>query len=225
MKIRYYLRGLGLGILVTAIFFMVSGKNSQTMSDEMIKARAKELGMTESGVLSDLAVAEEETVYESVPEETEEVNSTEGISEENESQDVTDVEEPVVESVEETAEPEISVVEESVEEETSVEESEEETVVETASQSSDKTQETEANSESTENAASNTEPVSVTVNRGEGSDTVSRRLQELGLVADAYEYDRYLMANGYDKRIGAGEHVIPVGATWEDIAKILCNMK
>lgn len=225
MKIRYYLRGLGLGILVTAIFFMVSGKNSQTMSDEMIKARAKELGMTESGVLSDLAVADEETVYESVPEETEEVNSTEGISEENESQDVTDVEEPVVESVEETAEPEISVVEESVEEETSVEESEEETVVETASQSSDKTQETEANSESTENAASNIEPVSVTVNRGEGSDTVSRRLQELGLVADAYEYDRYLMANGYDKRIGAGEHVIPAGATWEDIAKILCNMK
>lgn len=221
MKIRYYLRGLGLGILVTAIFFMVSGKNSQTMSDEMIKARAKELGMTESGVLSDLAVADEETVYESVPEETEEVNSTEGISEENESQDVTDVEEPVVESVEETAEPEISVVEE----ETSVEESEEETVVETASQSSDKTQETEANSESTENAASNIEPVSVTVNRGEGSDTVSRRLQELGLVADAYEYDRYLMANGYDKRIGAGEHVIPAGATWEDIAKILCNMK
>lgn len=221
MKIRYYLRGLGLGILVTAIFFMVSGKNTQTMSDEMIKARAKELGMTERGVLSELAVAEEETVSVSVPEETEESNIMEVLSEENESQDVIDVEE----SVEEIVEPETSVVEESVEEETSVEESEEETVVEVASQSSSKPQETEADSEATENAASNTEPVPVTVNRGEGSDTVSRRLQELGLVADAYEYDRYLMANGYDKRIGAGEHVIPAGATWEDIAKILCNMK
>lgn len=218
MKIRYYLRGLGLGILVTAIFFMVSGKNNQTMSDEMIKARARELGMTESGVLSDLAVAEEETV--STPEETEEVITTEEVSQETVSEEVTDVEETVAETVEE----ETISTEEMTSEETSDEESaEEETTVEVASQSSSKPQETD--SETTDSASSNTEPVSVAVNRGEGSDTVSRHLQELGLVADAYEYDRYLMANGYDKRIGAGEHVIPAGATWEDIAKILCNMK
>lgn len=218
MKIRYYLRGLGLGILVTAIFFMVSGKNNQTMSDEMIKARARELGMTESGVLSDLAVVEEETV--SIPEETEEIVSTEEVSQGATSEEVTDVEETVAETVEE----ETISTEEMTSEETSDEEiTEEETTVEVASQSSSKPQ--EADVETTESAASNTEPVTVTVNRGEGSDTVSRRLQELGLVADAYEYDRYLMANGYDKRIGAGEHVIPAGATWEDIAKILCNMK
>lgn len=218
MKIRYYLRGLGLGILVTAIFFMVSGKNNQTMSDEMIKARARELGMTESGVLSDLAVAEEETV--STPEETEEIISTEEVSQDTVSEEVTDVEETVAETVEE----ETISTEEMTSEETSDEESaEEETTVEVTSQSSSQPQ--EADGETTESAASNTEPVSVVVNRGEGSDTVSRRLQELGLVADAYEYDRYLMANGYDKRIGAGEHVIPAGATWEDIAKILCNMK
>lgn len=220
MKIRYYLRGLGLGILVTAIFFMVSGKNNQTMSDEMIKARAKELGMTESGVLADLAVAEEEMV--STPEETEEAISTEEVSQEAMSEEVTDVEETVAETVEE----ETTSIEEMTSEETSVEETtQEETVVEVSSQTSEKPQKAEADSETTESAASNTEPVPVVVNRGEGSDTVSRRLQELGLVADAYEYDRYLMANGYDKRIGAGEHVIPAGATWEDIAKILCNMK
>ncbi len=220
MKIRYYLRGLGLGILVTAIFFMVSGKNSQTMSDEMIKARAKELGMTESVVLSELAVAEEETV--SVPEETtEEANTIEESAEESISEEVSTVEETVTEPVE----TETSLEEETIVEETVVEESTEETVVEVASESSSKSEETTAVAESTESTAPNTEPVSVTVNRGEGSDTVSRRLQEAGLVADAYEYDRYLMANGYDKRIGAGEHVIPAGATWEDIAKILCNMK
>lgn len=219
MKIRYYLRGLGLGILVTAIFFMVSGKNNQTMSDEMIKARARELGMTESGVLSDLAVAEEEETV-STPEETEEVISTEEVLQETVSEEVTDVEETVAETVEE----ETISTEEMTSEETSDEETtEEETTVEVASQSSSKPQ--EADSETTDSASPNTEPVSVAVNRGEGSDTVSRRLQELGLVADAYEYDRYLMANGYDKRIGAGEHVIPAGATWEDIAKILCNMK
>ncbi len=192
MKIRFYLRGLGLGILVTSIFFLICSRSPQTMSDEMIKARAKELGMTESVVLAELATQEEVQVLET--EETEET-----------------VEETVTETVDESEEEIVSKetdeVDVTISEETTVEEvSEEETVT-------------------VESTFANTEPVSVMVNRGEGSDTVSKRLQDAGLVADAYEYDRYLMANGYDKRIGAGEHIIPVGATWEEIAKILCNMR
>lgn len=215
MKIRYYLRGLGLGILVTAIFFMVSGNNSQPMSDEMIKARAKELGMSESVVLSELST-EEETAEENTTEiTTNEEVTTEQVEEETTVTEETVSEEPVSEETE---------AEETSSEEAVSEESTEETVVEVASQSSN-TQEAEPESETPENTASNTEPVTITVNRGEGSDTVSRRLQEAGLVADAHEYDKYLMANGYDKRIGAGEHVIPAGATWEDIAKTLCNMR
>ena len=215
MKIRYYLRGLGLGILVTAIFFMVSGKNSQPMSDEMIKARAKELGMSESVVLSELSTEEETTEENTTEITTNEEVTTEQVEEETTVTEETVSEEPVSEETE---------AEETSSEEAVSEESTEETVVEVASQSSS-TQEAEPESETPENTASNTEPVTITVNRGEGSDTVSRRLQEAGLVADAHEYDKYLMANGYDKRIGAGEHVIPAGATWEDIAKTLCNMR
>ena len=215
MKIRYYLRGLGLGILVTAIFFMVSGNNSQPMSDEMIKARAKELGMSESVVLSELST-EEETAEENTTEITaNEETTTEQVEVETTVTEETVSEEPVSEETE---------TEETSSEEAVSEDSTEETVVEVASQSSS-TQEAEPEAETPENTASNTEPVTITVNRGEGSDTVSRRLQEAGLVADAHEYDKYLMANGYDKRIGAGEHVIPAGATWEDIAKTLCNMR
>jgi len=215
MKIRYYLRGLGLGILVTAIFFMVSGKNSQPMSDEMIKARAKELGMSESVVLSELSTEEE----------TAEENTTEITANEEATTEQVEVETTVTEeAVSEEPVSEETEAEETSSEEAVSEDSTEETVVEVASQSSI-TQEAEPESETPENTASNTEPVTITVNRGEGSDTVSRRLQEAGLVADAHEYDKYLMANGYDKRIGAGEHVIPAGATWEDIAKTLCNMR
>lgn len=213
MKIRYYLRGLGIGILFTSIFFLVSnGSSNQTMSDEQIKARAKELGMTESTVLADISVKEtiEETVeatMETVVEEStvEEVNS------------VAETEEVVTEETE-TAEAETEIVEESVSEEESVEETSE--VEEPASEAEQKPDST---TQEEQNAAPNTSPVTIMVNRGEGSDTVSRRLQEVGLVADAYEYDRYLMANGYDKKIGAGEHVIQAGATWEEIAKELCN--
>lgn len=215
MKIRYYLRGLGLGILVTAIFFMVSGKNSQPMSDEMIKARAKELGMSESVVLSELSTVEETTEENTTEITTNEEVTTEQVEEETTVTEEAVSEEPVSGETE---------AEETSSEEAVSEDSTEETVVEVASQSSS-TQEAEPESETPDNKAANTEPVTITVNRGEGSDTVSRRLQEAGLVADAHEYDKYLMANGYDKRIGAGEHVIPAGATWEDIAKTLCNMR
>ncbi len=209
MKIRYYLRGLGLGVLVTAIFFMVSDNSSTTLSDEQIKERARKLGMTESVVLAELPT-EETTVEATTIEETvTEENVTEEFSTEEIVTEETTVEEPVEEE-ETVTEVYETTVEESVEEETSEEEEHEVT--------------SEA-PETEENFGTNTEPVLITVNRGEGSDTVSKRMQDAGLVADAHEYDRYLMTNGYDKRIGAGEHLIPVGATWEDMAKILCNMK
>ena len=204
MKIRYYLRGLGLGILFTAIFFLVSNNSSsQTMSDEQIKSRAKELGMIESTVLAELSTQEtvEEMVAETVEEDDVAEETTIAITEESAA-----AEESAVEETEEITEEVAS--KEAAEEESVVEPNE--TVV-------------EAEVKEPIQAAPNTAPITIVVNRGEGSDTVSRRLAELGLVADAYEYDRYLMTNGYDKRIGAGEHVIPAGATWEEIAKILCN--
>ena len=204
MKIRFYLRGLGLGILVTSIFFLICGRSSQTMSDEMIKARAKELGMTESMVLAELATQEAEEV--SKTEET--------VQEVIEAEEITG--ETVTETVAETNETDNT-------EEMASEENEEEDVLTSEEASVEEVSEEEV--VLAESSAGNTEPVSIMVNRGDGSDTVSKRLQEAGLVADAYEYDKYLMANGYDKRIGAGEHIIPAGATWEEIAKVLCNMK
>ena len=46
MKLRYYMRGLGIGVLVTAILMSVTlnGK-TEKLSDEEIIARAEELGM------------------------------------------------------------------------------------------------------------------------------------------------------------------------------------
>ena len=46
MKLKYYLRGLGIGIIITTIILsIVSGKDSKSMSDEEVIARASELGM------------------------------------------------------------------------------------------------------------------------------------------------------------------------------------
>jgi hypothetical protein len=46
MKLKYYLRGLGIGIIVTTIILMISfSRHGSSMSDEEIIARASELGM------------------------------------------------------------------------------------------------------------------------------------------------------------------------------------
>ena len=55
MNLKYYLRGLGIGTIVTALILGIAlGNPNDQMSNEEIKQRAKELGMVENtGVLTD----------------------------------------------------------------------------------------------------------------------------------------------------------------------------
>ena len=64
----------------------------------------------------------------------------------------------------------------------------------------------------------------ITINRGEGSDTVSRKAAQAGLVEDAADFDRYLCENGYDKKLVTGSHVIPLGSSYEEIARRLTGL-
>ncbi len=57
MKLKYYLRGLGIGMAVTALILGISfsgrqGQEMQTLTDEQIKERAAELGMVDSSELT-----------------------------------------------------------------------------------------------------------------------------------------------------------------------------
>ena len=61
MELKYYLRGLGLGIVVTAIIMGIVSSGSSAMTDEEIIARAKQLGMIEGRVLSEATQEEKET--------------------------------------------------------------------------------------------------------------------------------------------------------------------
>ncbi len=54
MKLKYYLRGLGIGIIVTALLMGFATKGGKELSDEEIKARAIELGMVEQRTLADI---------------------------------------------------------------------------------------------------------------------------------------------------------------------------
>ena len=57
MKLKYYLRGLGIGMAVTALILGISfsgrqGQEAQTLTDEQIRERASELGMMDSSKLT-----------------------------------------------------------------------------------------------------------------------------------------------------------------------------
>ena len=60
MNLKFYLRGLGIGIVVTALLLSLSSRNPSELTDEEIKARAAELGMVEQKVLSDISTPEPE---------------------------------------------------------------------------------------------------------------------------------------------------------------------
>ncbi len=67
----------------------------------------------------------------------------------------------------------------------------------------------------------NTGDVEITVVSGDGSYTVAKRLAEAGIVSSAAEFDEFLCKNGYDRKIAVGKHVIPAQCSYERIAQIL----
>ena len=207
------MRGLGIGIIVTAIIMSFT-RQPQELTEAQIKAKARELGMVEENVLADLkkddVIIQEETEKKDIEnvETSEEITETEvtfeGVTEEN-----TIDEEVVSENIvnEETMS-ETTDVENNSDENTGEiipeEENNQENVIEEAEELSEKY-------------------VVISINGGNGSEIVSKRLYEAGLVSSEEEYNKFLVKNGYDRKLRVGNHEIPVGATEEEIAKILCG--
>ena len=203
MERKYYLRGLGIGIVVTAIIMGIATSGKREMTDEEIIARAKELGMVENTVLS---------------EKTEEEAETEAAI------DIADAGDAIEESaIEETKKPEISAeqkentTEETKKPETSAEQKEN-TAEETKKPETSTEQKTTANKkEDITSAAVKT----ITVSSGDGSYTVAKKLAEAGVVTSAENFDTYLCQNGYDKKLRTGTFSIPADASDEQIARIV----
>lgn len=201
MKLKYYLRGLGIGMIVTALILGISFSNrqdqtSQIMTDDQIRERAAELGMVDSSELTLAALqnsAKQPT--EGTPEETTQTQEQNNIE--------TEPETTVPAETQATVEPETT------------QESE-------ATTEPEKTAgpETTAEPEVTE-APQRTQTASITIQRGDDSGSASRRLYEAGLVENAKAFDNYLCNNGYSRSINPGTYEIAPGTSEEEIAKII----
>lgn len=221
MKLKYYLRGLGTGIIVTALILGISYAVSvdKTMTDEEVLARAKQLGWSESTVLSEMVkVPEEDAPQEeqnTINAETEDITETKT---ETETEDITETETET--ETEDIAETEVETETEDIADAEDVTETEgisEVTAEDEVTDSEDVLESGNKQFGMPDEAGT----VTITIVRGDSSDSVSRMLEEAGLVDSASAYDKYLCQNGYDKSIRVGKFDIPADATGEEIAKMI----
>ena len=225
MKLKYYLRGLGIGIVVTAIIMSITNK-PQELTDAQIKMRALELGMVEESVLADLQAKEDadvetvEDVLNQHAQEKEEEKQEEESVVETEVEETTDEANSIdADSEEVVAKEEVSKETEEVAEEEPIVENEMEEIPEEAVQENVVEKNNSMKDEVVESYTI------IKIEKGNGSEIVSKRLYEAGLVDSEVEYNQFLVRNGYDRKLSVGDHEIPADATEEDIARILCGMK
>ncbi len=225
MNLKYYLRGLGVGIVVTSLILGIGlGSRKETLSNEEIKERARELGMVEESItVAEAAAQKEEEAQEAevapVPEENAESDAEPIVSAEPEVSS-----EPTMST---GAEPEVSS-EPAVSTGAASEASEEPNVSAASEPAASATPEAGVKlvadeAEEDSGTAPEKEIVDITINPGEGSYVISQKLEQSGLIDDAAEYDAYLCDNGYHTKLRAGVHKIPMGSTREEIAKLLCR--
>ena len=191
MKLKYYLRGLGIGIIVTTLVLMVafSGKKEK-LSDQEIMQRAEQLGMVMADEGQTETGTEENTGTEAQPETEQDVQNTEAGTEENADENTENASEPETEPQTEAA------AEPAAPEDT------------TGNVVGEVKQETSGE-------------VAFTVKSGESSDTVAFNLYKAGLVDDATAFNRYMISKGYASRLRTGDFKIRSGASYDEILKVL----
>ncbi len=205
MNLKYYLRGLGLGIIITAVIMgLATGGKREALTNEEIIARAKSLGMVENKVLTEY---------------TEEVKN-------GEVQESTD-NEVVNAGTKAVKEQEIPSMDETEKEADDTADSKDTlNDLDTDSAEADSDRALEDGAAGIEDVeAEEPEPTIFSVKKGEAPYSICKRLVEIDLISSADDFDTYLLNNGYDRKIVAAEYKIPSGASEEDIATIITGGK
>jgi len=217
VKLRYQMRGLGIGIIVTALMMgMVKGQKIP-LSDAEIKVRALELGMVDSDSmkLSDISDMTEPSEGQqepgqdggdegggsAVPGEEGGPGSDGGLNPDGEassgSDDGTAPDGETDSGSGDDMNPE-GEAQDGVSEDGSA-----------------------SGSEEPGGQTAEGDMVTVVIEEGVTSYSVCELLEELGLVEDADSLDHYICSNNYSRSIQEGTYEIPMGTDYEEIVRII----
>ena len=198
MRLKYYLRGLGLGIIFAVFIMMVGYHNhGSSMSDSEIIEKAKALGMVEteesSGMKSDKKTD----------------NKTDEKSDKK-----TD-----------TSEPDTTIADTSAAEDTQIgtDNTDADNIAGTADADTTAPSDVAATDSAASDAAQPQQNTTFTVTVGSGDTCrmIAERLQAAGIIDDAEKFRAYMGQKGVDQFIADGSHEIPYGASYDDIINIL----
>ena len=228
MRLKYFLRGLGIGIAVTTLILAISHSANRKMSDSEVIERAMELGMgyttaaQESSAEStaetsetetDSTAAETECTPATEPEGTQEPESSEAVTTENE----TTTKEPA--STRETTTQETTQRETTTQETTTARATQESTTEAVTTQA----ETTQTESESAETEGSTATTYTLTITSGMSSNTVCDMLKRNGIIADSGDFDGFLVRNGYADRIRVGSFEVNSNMSYEELAAAFCS--
>lgn len=231
MRLKYFLRGLGIGIVVTTIILAISHNAGRRMSDSEVIGRAKELGMA-------YTTAAQENSTESAAETTEtETDTTEpvttgqestmdteaGSTAETESSEASTTAQETTGVRETTTQQETTTQETTIQETTTTRAAQESTTETTHEASTTEAETTQAENESTETEASTVITYTLTIASGMSSNTVCDILKKNGIIADSGDFDRFLVSRGYADRIRVGSFEVNSGMSYDELAAAFCG--
>lgn len=231
MRLKYFLRGLGIGIVVTTIILAISHNAGRRMSDSEVIGRAKELGMA-------YTTAAQENSTESAAETTEtETDTTEpvttgqesttdaeaGSTAETESSEASTTAQETTGVRETTTQQETTTQETTIQETTTTRAAQESTTETTHEASTTEAETTQAENESTETEASTVITYTLTIASGMSSNTVCDILKKNGIIADSGDFDRFLVSSGYADRIRVGSFEVNSGMSYDELAAAFCS--
>jgi hypothetical protein len=202
MKLKYYLRGIGVGILFTTLILTVANQSpsKNTLTDEEIIIRAKELGMVEkTDALTGLLTTPTPTAT----------------AEQEDSSNQDSVKEPV--SNENTANN--SDTDEKSEEDQEAEDNlDEDTVTPSITVEITPAPTQEASPDAEQEDVFSVQKVRFEIKNGMTSEGVAKLLMEKGVIEDAEGFNQYLKQNNYTRDIRVGDYEIEMLSSYKDIA-------
>lgn len=218
MRLKYFLRGVGIGILVTTIILTATHASERRMSDSEVIDRAIELGMSFSASHSGQQSGTEEasTDESSTGQETSGDDVTDDLQHDGETETEMGSQSPSETVSESTSDGKTSHGKESE----AVTGMTTQAITETTETTTELTTEIE-NAGSAAGVMNNEVTCTINITKGMSSRTVCDMLKQNGIIEDAADFDRYLIKTGYDDKIRVGEVEVNSGMTYEELTALL----
>lgn len=228
MKIKYLLRGIGIGaILATAIMYFIYGKSDKALSDDEIRAKARELGMMTVNEFQD---KELNSLKDKLPELSEikvdEKTETDGDKDKaSDTSKNTPSEKGGKAGKSEKNGDNAGKTTDSEENKAGNSESGNAGTKPTGADGTkadktkaDKTKTTDAGNGGSKDRKEETGKITFSITTGMSSEKVAASLKSLGLVDNGAEFNKYLVNNGYADKIKVGTFELRIGQSYAEIA-------